>query len=129
MGGWPPKGRRAGRGLGEDLGGAFGRWLQSWMKNSLEATEPQGVWAGSGCGLELSGLSGAGLGQWTRGIQRQLGYPTWGRDGRDPGSGFALRWMWILCRVWFEMLQDTQGKGQGQVVTGVWDPRGNQGPG
>lgn len=99
------------------------------MKNRLEATEPRGVWAGLGRGLELSGLSGAGLGQWTRGIQRQLGYPTWGRDGRDPGSGFALRLTWILCCVWFEMLQDTQGKGRGQVAIGVWDPRGNWGPG
>ena len=107
----------------------FGRWLQSWVKNHLEATEPRGVWAGWGRGLELSGPSGAGLGQWTRGIQRQLGYPTWGRDGRDPGSGLALRLTWILCCVWFEMLQDTQGKGWGQVAIGVWDPRGNWGPG
>lgn len=37
-------------------------------------------------------------------------------------SGFALRWTWILCCVWFEMPQDTQGKGWGQVAVGGGTP-------
>lgn len=74
------------------------------------------------------GLSGAGLGQWARGIQRQLGYPTWGRGWRDLGSGFALRWTGFYAVFGLRCPRTPKGRA-GARVMGSGDPRGKWGPG